>query len=69
MDEALFCMVQDAVKKLAVREGVLMEEQGTLLKPETIKLVEEIQQHHLDIMIDQTLATGNKELFMQLTAR
>ena len=73
MDEQLFYMVQKTVKNLAVREGYLMEEQGTLLKPETIKLVEEIQQHvHemvIESLIDQALATGDKDLFMKLTAR
>ncbi len=69
MDEALFYMIQDAVKNLAVKEGVLMKEQDTYLKPETIKLVEEIQQHTLDALIDQALATGDKDLFMQLTTR
>lgn len=51
----------------AIEEGILVEEDGTLLNPKTIELVKEIEQMNLQHLIDNALATGNRELFMQLT--
>lgn len=44
-----------------------MEEDGIVLNPKTIELVNEIEQTNLQHLIDNALATGNRELFIQLT--
>ena len=76
MTEDIFNMIQQTAKDMAVTDGVLIEEDGTLLNPNTIKLVSEIERvNHLHLMsesnrqglIDIALESGNKTLFMQLT--
>lgn len=76
MTEDIFNMIQQAAKDMAVSDGVLIEEDGTLLNPNTIKLVSEIERvNHLHLMsesnrqglIDIALESGNKTLFMKLT--
>ncbi|MCS5499838.1 IDEAL domain-containing protein [Lysinibacillus sp. A4] len=56
-----------AAYTVAIKEGVLVEEDGIVLNPSTIELVKEIEQINLQHLIDNALATGNRELFMQLT--
>ena len=68
MTEDIFNMIQQAAKAMAVQQGVLIEEEGTLLNPRTIELVNEIEEANRQHLIDSALANNNRELFMQLTA-
>ena len=71
MTEDIYNLIQQAAKAMAVQQGVLIEEDGILLNPKTIELVNEIEeanrQHAIDTVIDIALETGNRDLFMQLT--
>lgn len=51
----------------ALKLSGYVEEDGILLSPQTISLVAEIEEANRQHLIDQSLLTGNKELFMQLT--
>jgi len=57
------------VVSLAVKEGLLVEEDGVILDPQTIDLVNEIEEMNRQQAIDKALATGDKKLFMQLTTQ
>lgn len=69
-------MLEDVIKafvkaatEIAVKDGVLIREDGILLNPSTVELVNEIEQSNRQHLIDNALATGNRELFMQLTTQ
>lgn len=62
-----FNAFMNAAYMVAIKEGVLVEEDGIVLNPSTIELVNEIEQINLQHLIDNALVTGNRELFMQLT--
>lgn len=57
----------NAARKVAIEHHCYVEEDGVLLSPETIKLVAEIEDATRQHKIDQALANGDRELFMQLT--
>lgn len=57
----------NAARAVAVKHHGYVIEDGVFLAPETIKLVNEIEENNRQHLIDQSLLTGNKELFMQLT--
>ena len=59
LDGFLRDFVKDA-RELAIREGIAVNEDGTILKPSTIKLVEEIEETTHERLIDQALETGDK---------
>lgn len=63
----LFDSILKAVTALAVKEGLLVEEDGVLLNPNTINLVNEIEEMNRQHLIDMALANNDRELFMQLT--
>lgn len=53
--------------EMAVNEGHLIKEDGIILKPSTIDLVNEIEEMNRKHLIDIALANNDRELFMQLT--
>ncbi|OCX63626.1 hypothetical protein BFM98_12950 [Lysinibacillus sp. AR18-8] len=53
--------------EMAVNEGHLIKEDGIILKPATINLVNEIEEMNRQHLIDMALANNDRELFMQLT--
>ena len=64
----MFDSILKAVTALAVKEGLLVEEDGILLKPATIDLVNEIEEMNRQHLIDMALANNDRELFMRLTS-
>lgn len=64
----MFDSILKAVTALAVKEGLLVEEDGVLLSPNTINLVNEIEEMNRQHLIDMALANNDRELFMQLTS-
>lgn len=64
----LFDSILKAVTALAVKEGLLVEEEGVLLSRNTINLVNEIEEMNRQHLIDMALANNDRELFMQLTS-
>ncbi|MCM0627011.1 IDEAL domain-containing protein [Lysinibacillus sp. OL1_EC] len=63
----MFDSILKAAIALAIQEGLLVEEDGVLLSPTTINLVNEIEEMHRQHLIDMALANNDRELFMQLT--
>ncbi|MEA0554628.1 IDEAL domain-containing protein [Lysinibacillus irui] len=63
----MFDSILKAAIALAIQEGLLVEEDGVLLSPTTINLVNEIQEMNRQHLIDMALANNDRELFMQLT--
>lgn len=63
----MFDSILKAVTALAVKEGLLVEEDGILLSPNTINLVNEIEEMNRQHLIDIALANNDRKLFMQLT--
>lgn len=59
--------ILSTVQSIAVEFHGYVEEDGIFLAPETIKLVAEMEVVNRQHLIDQSLVTGNKDLFMQLT--
>ena len=53
---------------MAVNEGHLIKEDGIILNPNTINLVNEIEEMNRQHLIDMALANNDRELFMQLTS-
>lgn len=64
----MFDSILKAVTALAVKEGLLVEEEGVLLSRNTINLVNEIEEMNRQHLIDIALANNDRELFMQLTS-
>lgn len=64
----MFDSILKAVTALAVKEGLLVEEEGVLLSRNTINLVNEIEEMNRQHLIDMALANNDRELFMQLTS-
>lgn len=54
------------IRAFAETEGLIIDD-GILLYPKTIELVNEIEEMSRHHLIDKALATGNRDLFMQLT--
>ena len=54
-------------RQLLVDEYGFTKEEGILLSPSTVKLVEEIEEANRQHLIEQALIDGNKEWFMELT--
>lgn len=63
----MFDSILKAAIALAIQEGLLVEEDGVLLSPTTIDLVNEIEEMNRQHLIDIALANNDRELFMQLT--
>lgn len=63
----MFDSILKAAIALAIQEGLLVEEDGVLLSPNTINLVNEIEEMNRQHLIDLALANNDRELFMQLT--
>lgn len=68
MDELFESFFMKVVVSL-VKEGLLVEEDGIILDPKTIELVNEIEEMNRQQAIDKALATSDKKLFMQLTTQ
>ena len=54
-------------RQLLVDEYGFTQEDGVVLSPSTVKLVEEIEESNRQHLIEQALIDGNKEWFMELT--
>lgn len=70
MSEDIYYAIKRATNAallMAIEEGLIVSEGGTLLNPKTIELVSEIEEANRQHLIDKALTTGNRELFMQLT--
>lgn len=65
--EDLFRAAAAKAIEMAVNEGHLIKEDGIILKPSTIDLVNEIEEMNRQHLIDMALANNDRELFMQLT--
>ncbi|MFF5818490.1 IDEAL domain-containing protein [Lysinibacillus capsici] len=63
----MFDSILKAATALAIKEGLLVEEEGVLLSTNTINLVNEIEEMNRQHLIDIALANNDRELFMQLT--
>lgn len=63
----MFDSILKAATALAIKEGLLVEEEGVLLSRNTISLVNEIEEMNRQHLIDMALANNDRELFMQLT--
>ncbi|MGR7908376.1 IDEAL domain-containing protein [Lysinibacillus capsici] len=63
----MFDSILKAAIALAIQEGLLVEEDGVLLSPNTISLVNEIEEMNRQHLIDMALANNDRELFIQLT--
>ncbi|MEK4700398.1 IDEAL domain-containing protein [Solibacillus sp. FSL R7-0668] len=59
--------ILSTVRTIAVEYHGYVEEDGIFLAPDTVKLVAEMEEANRQHLIDQSLVTGNKDLFMQLT--
>ena len=64
----MFDSILKAVTALAIQEGLLVEEDGVLLSPNTINLVNEIEEMNRQHLIDMALANNDRELFMKITS-
>ena len=53
--------------QLLVAEYGFSKEEGILLSPSTVALVEEIEEANRQHLIDQALINGDKQAFIQLT--
>ncbi|SPT95592.1 IDEAL domain [Lysinibacillus capsici] len=67
MFEDLFRAAAAKAIEIAVYEGHLIKEDGIILMPATIDLVNEIEEMNRKHLIDMALANNDRELFMQLT--
>ena len=65
--EDLFRAAAAKAIEMAVNEGHLIKEDGIILMPATINLVNEIEEMNRQHLIDMALANNDRELFMQLT--
>ena len=65
--EDLFRAAAAKAIEMAVNEGHLIKEDGIILMPATINLVNEIEEMKRQHLIDMALANNDRELFMQLT--
>ena len=68
MFEDLFRAAAAKAIEMAVNEGHLIKEDGIILNPNTINLVNEIEEMNRQHLIDMALANNDRELFMQLTS-
>ncbi len=66
--EDLFRAAAAKAIEMAVNEGHLIKEDGILLKPATIDLVNEIEEMNRQHLIDMALANNDRELFMKITS-
>lgn len=65
----MFDSILKAVTSLAIKEGLLIEEDGVLLGQNTINLVNEIEGFNRQHLINKALDNNDRELFMQLTTQ
>lgn len=68
MFEDLFRAAAAKAIEMAVNEGHLIKEDGIILMPATIDLVNEIEEMNRQHLIYMALANNDRELFMQLTS-
>ncbi|WP_342504229.1 IDEAL domain-containing protein [Lysinibacillus sp. FSL L8-0126] len=68
MFEDLFRAAVAKALEMAVNEGHLIKEDGIVLKPATLELVNEVEEMNRQHLIDMALANNDRELFMQLTS-
>ncbi|WP_342442868.1 IDEAL domain-containing protein [Lysinibacillus sp. FSL K6-0075] len=68
MFEDLFRAAAAKAIEMAVNEGHLIKEDGIILKPATLELVNEIEEMNRQHLIDMALSNNDRELFMQLTS-
>ncbi|MGN7116070.1 IDEAL domain-containing protein [Lysinibacillus odysseyi] len=54
-------------REMAINDHGFVEEDGFLFSPSTILLVGEIEESNRQHLIDQALASGNKDMFLELT--
>lgn len=66
--EDLFRAAVAKAIEMAVNEGHLIKEDGIILMPATINLVNEIEEMNRQHLIDMALANNDRKLFMQLTS-
>lgn len=64
----LFIDFMKLAKNIAVAEGLLIEEEGVILSPETIALVKEIEANQLKSAIDKALDQRDEAAFKKLVA-
>lgn len=67
MDSFIDIFVRAARTVAIEHHGYVEEVDGTLLAPDTIKLVNEIEEMNRQRKIDEALVNGDRKLFMQLT--
>lgn len=68
MSETLNMFIQ-AYQKALVDIGFLVEDEGIILKPETITIVAEIEENNRRNAIERALENGDRETFMALTSK
>lgn len=66
--EDLFRAAAAKAIEMAVNEGHLIKEDGIILMPATINLINEIEEMNRQHLIDMALANNDRKLFMQLTS-
>ena len=59
--------LMEAAHNVLVNEHGFVKEDGILLAPSTVALMEEIEEANRQHLIEQALIDGNKEWFMELT--
>lgn len=67
MTEDIYYAIQRAAIAMAIKEGIVVHEEGFLLNKSTVNLVAEIEEANRQHLIDSALANNDRELFMQLT--
>ncbi|MGN7114942.1 IDEAL domain-containing protein [Lysinibacillus odysseyi] len=65
MKEFINAIVKMA-REVAIEHHGFVEEDGFLFSPSTILLVGEIEESNRQHLIDQALASGNKDMFLEL---
>ena len=59
--------VSEAAIKVAIANGDLIEEDGVILKPETNELVKEIQQKHIEDLMDKALTERDFDMCKKIS--
>lgn len=67
MFEDIFRAAAAKAIEMAVNEGHLIKEDGILLNPKTLELVNEIEEMNRQHLINKALENGDEKLFIQLT--
>lgn len=66
--EDLFRAAVAKAIEMAIKEGHLIKEDGIVLNPTTVELVNEIEEMNRQHLIDKALTNNDRKLFMQLTS-